>query len=176
MSKIRIMNELLNELRKGGPGSGNHGHAGRPGKKGGSASGEVSGLKPGVQFRPNDYGPLVEVVKRKSLYGEPGYIVRSPGTSREMFIPDKHITNLKIKEGAGNSPVGLEWKKVGTKEHEVHSGKTDRAEYIVSYDDGSKTTHARYTFSDGDTHSRTLDGRKIDDAKTWIENIVNNSL
>lgn len=104
MSKIQIMNELLNELRKGGPGSGNHGHAGRPGKQGGSTTGNIKGMKPGTRFRPNEWGGEVEVIQRKNLYGVPGYMVKSPSAlpgqmgSYPMFMPDKHITRLKITE------------------------------------------------------------------------------
>ena len=58
----------------------------------------------GTQFWPNDWSPLVEVVRRGKSYGTPGYFVRSPSAKPgqmaygEMFIPDKYITKLRIKE------------------------------------------------------------------------------
>jgi len=76
----RISIKLLKKL--GGPGSGHHGHAGRPGKRGGPA--------------PSSGGASIGVSDGKE-YEDLAFRDRKPGESEQSYESDKHKHNVDVQ-------------------------------------------------------------------------------
>lgn len=140
-------------VTKGGPGSGNHGHVGRPGKVGGSASGgATAAYKPGNgdDYIPDEYGETVRVfdaIHSKTILdiGADEYRITSS-------IKNNTVTNLArdarvsygvanhfIKQWAqtsnDNSPDSLSFQQAASEEFEVPLSKWQQ-EKIENYNDG----------------------------------------
>ena len=108
--------------KKGGPGSGHWGHAGRPGKRGGSLPGKGSGASPAKGLVLPDDITRMEFVDA-GLWKKRGYDVDLPVYVRESTMPPVKSGFVRFYHGtwAGNArPISKQGLKPGK---ETESGE-----------------------------------------------------
>ena len=152
--------------RKGGPGSGHHGHAGRPGKRGGSAPGKGQG-KYGVGTDPEKgFGPGQET----ALFAEKWFTDDIP--NRDWYGANKEVrSEVKariIQELSDRTGIAAEDVNTFIKQWSHSSNDEDMRSLAIQADAAAEFGVKLSEFTKGNIDN-LLDGRDKD-AQYWRDN------